>query len=218
MHVLILYANPEPTSFCGALKAAAVATITESGHTVAVSDLYGEGFNPVAGRHDFLGVADPGRFHYQTEQGRAAEADAFAPDLKREQERFIAADLVIAIFPLWWSGPPAILKGWFDRVLAYGFAYVDGTRFTTGLFPHKRAMLCVTTGGTPQRFSAEDVYGPIEHILMPLQKLAFGYLGMSALPPFIAYGAPRVDDGQRRSYLTEWQARVSDALAAQGSR
>jgi NAD(P)H dehydrogenase (quinone) len=126
--------------------------------------------------------------------------------------RFTQADLIITIFPLWWSGPPAILKGWFDRVLAFGFAYVDGTRFKTGLFPHKRAMLCVTTGGTPQRFSAEDVYGPIEHILMPLQKLAFGYLGMPTLPPFIAYAAPRVDDAQRLDYLAEWRVRVRGAL------
>ncbi len=217
MHVLILYANPEPTSFCGALKAAAVDVIEAAGHSVTVSDLYGEGFNPVAGRHDFSTVADPERFHYQTEQARAAEADAFAADLKREQQRFTASDLIITIFPLWWSGPPAILKGWFDRVLAYGFAYVDGTRFTTGLFPHKRAMLCVTTGGTPQRFSAEDVYGPIGDILMPLQKLAFGYLGISAWPPFIAYAAPRVHDEQRKAYLAEWRIRVGDALVPGGS-
>jgi len=212
MYVLILYANPEPSSFCGALKAAAIEEIEAAGHTVTVSDLYGEGFNPVAGRHDFMSVAEPDRFHYQTEQARAAAADAFAPDLKREQARFRQADLVIAIFPLWWSGPPAILKGWFDRVLAYGFAYVDGARFATGLFPQKRALLCVTTGGPLRRFSQGDVYGPIEHVLMPLQKLAFGYLGMSTLEPFIAYAVPRVSDEQRSAYVGDWRLRVRNVV------
>ena len=216
MQVLILYANPEPASFCAALKEVAVAAITAAGHSVTVSDLYAEGFNPVAGRHDFTTTANPDRFHYQSEQAHAAANDGFAPDLKREQARFLEADLILTIFPLWWSGPPAILKGWFDRVMAFGVAYVDGTRFATGLFPGKRALLCVTTGGTPQRFSASDVYGPIETILMPLQQLAFGYMAITALPPFIAYAVPRVDEAQRAAYLDAWRIRVIEALQATG--
>ncbi len=161
MQVLILYAHPEPTSFCGALKDAAMDEIAARGHAVTVSDLYAEGFDPVAGRHDFRTVADADRFHYQTEQLHAAKQDGFAPDLLREQERFRAADLVILIFPLWWGGPPAILKGWFDRAMAAGFAYVDGARFKSGLWQEKSGLIGVTTGGTPQRFSEGDVYGPI---------------------------------------------------------
>ena len=214
MHVLILYANPEPTSFCHALKEVAVARITAAGHTVTVSDLYAEDFNPVAGRHDFTTVADAARFHYQSEQAHAAANNGFAPDLQREQARFLAADLVITIFPLWWSGPPAILKGWFDRVMAYGVAYIDGARFDKGLFPGKRGLLCVTTGGTPQRFSEGDVYGPIEAILASVQKFAFGYMGMACAPPFVAYAAPRVDDATRADYLIAFGERVAEALGA----
>ena len=212
MHVLILYANPEPTSFCGALKDTAVAAISAAGHQVTVSDLYAEGFNPVAGRHDFQHADDPSRFHYQTEQRAAHERGDFAADIAREQARFTAADLVICIFPLWWSGVPAIVKGWFDRVLAYGFAYVDGARFTTGFFPAKRGLVCVTTGGTPERFSETGVYGPIDTILAPVNRYVFGYLGMAALPPFIAYAAPRIGDSERRLCLEAWRERVIAAL------
>lgn len=212
MNVLILYAHPEPTSFCGALKTAAVETILAAGHQVTVSDLYAEKFDPVAGRHDFLEQADEGRFHYQSEQLQAAKTATFASDIAREQARFAAADLVIAIFPLWWTGVPAILKGWFDRVLAYGFAYVDGARFTTGLFPGKAGMICVTTGGTPERFSETGVYGPIEAVLSPVQKSIFSYMGMATQPPFVAYAAPRVDDAVRQSYLTDWCCKLSAAL------
>lgn len=213
MRVFILYAHPEPTSFCGALKDAAVSAITAAGHEVAVSDLYAERFNPVAGRHDFLTDADAARFHYQSEQLNASERAMFAPDIAREQQRFLDADLVITIFPLWWSGIPAILKGWFDRVLAYGFAYVDGARFATGLFPNKRGLVCVTTGGTVERFSPDGVYGPIEGVLSPVQKSVFGYMNMQVLPPFVAYAAPRVDEAARAAYLDDWRARVTTALS-----
>jgi NAD(P)H dehydrogenase (quinone) len=212
LNVLILYAHPEPTSFCGALKDAAVETIRHLGHDVTVSDLYAEGFNPVAGRHDFTTSKNPSRFHYQTEQLHAAANDGFSEELRREQERFAKADLVILIFPLWWGGPPAILKGWFDRAMAAGFGYVDGARFDKGLHKGKRGLICVTTGGTPERFSEGDVYGPIDPILAPLQKLSIAYMGMTALPPFVAYAAPRVDDAARKGYLAAWRGRVADAL------
>lgn len=84
--------------------------ILEAGNTVEVSDLFAEGFDPTAGRHDFTTVADPSRFHYQTEQDKAAAEDGFAADLRREQDRLSRADLVIFAFPLWWGGLPAILK------------------------------------------------------------------------------------------------------------
>ncbi|GGH12750.1 NAD(P)H dehydrogenase [Alsobacter metallidurans] len=214
MHALIVYAHPEPTSFNAAMRDAAVAAIAAAGHTAEVSDLYGEGFNPVAGRHDFTTVADPDRFHYQTEQEHAALHDGFAPDLRREQERVARADVLILQFPLWWGGPPAILKGWCERVLAYGVAYVDGARFDTGLFKGRRALFSVTTGGTPERFSSTGVYGPIEQVLYPVQRLLLEYLGFDVLPPFVAYGAPRVGEEERAGYLGDWAERVRAAMAA----
>ncbi len=111
MNILMVYAHPEPTSFTGALKDAGVATLRQAGHTVVVSDLYAEQFDPVAGRHDFDAVADAERFHYQTEQAHAHGTGGFAADLVREQQRFRDADLVIWLYPIWWGGMPAILKG-----------------------------------------------------------------------------------------------------------
>jgi NAD(P)H dehydrogenase (quinone) len=208
MHALFVYAHPEPTSFTGALKDAGLDALKSSGHTIEVSDLYAEGFNPIAGRHDFIGVADAARFHYQTEQGRAHEANAFAADIAREQRRFLAADLVVWLYPIWWGGMPAIMKGWFDRVLAYGFAYADGRRFDTGFFPEKRGLLCLSTGGTTQRFSADGVFGDIHTVLWSAQRLMIEYLGMDALEPFVAYASPRVDAETRKAYLQQWHERL----------
>ncbi len=208
MRALILYAHPEPTSFCGAMKEVARDALRGQGWDVEISDLYAEKFDPVAGRHDFTGVADPARFHYQTEQLHAAAHSGFASDLAREQARFRAADLVVVIFPLWWGGPPAILKGWFDRAMACGFAYVDGARFDKGLHKGKTGLIGVSTGGTPQRFSEGDVYGPIGPILAPIRRLALDYMGMSTPEPFVAYATPRVDQATRERYLGEWREAV----------
>ena len=210
MHALFVYAHPEPASVTAALKDAGAAALRDAGHTVEVSDLYAEKFDPVAGRHDFRTVADAARFHYQTEQGHAHKNQAFAPDLAREQERFLKADLVVWLFPIWWGGMPAIMKGWFDRVLAFGFAYADGKRYDTGFFPQKRGLLCLATGGTRDRFSDEGVYGDIKTVLWPPQRLMLEYLGMTALEPFVAYGAPRVDAEQRAAYLAQWRKRLID--------
>jgi NAD(P)H dehydrogenase (quinone) len=213
VNVLIVYAHPEPASFTGALKDRAVAALSRAGHRVEVSDLYAEGFNPVAGRHDFTTTADAGRFHYQSDQELAARSNAFAADIRREQDRVARADLLVLGFPLWWGSPPAILKGWCERVLAYGFAYVDGRRFDSGLFKGRRAIFSVTTGGTPERFSDAGVYGEIERVLYPVERLLLQYMGYEVLPPFVAYAAPRVPDEERQAYLAAWEARLLDAAA-----
>ncbi|GLS39979.1 NAD(P)H dehydrogenase [Mesorhizobium tianshanense] len=213
MNVLIVYAHPEPTSFNAALVARAKAALRAAGHTVTVSDLYADRFDPEAGRHDFSTIADPDRFHYQSEQVLAARQEAFVPEIAREQARVAAADLLVLQFPLWWGGPPAILKGWFERVLAYGFAYVDGRRFDTGVFKGRRALLSVTTGGTTARFGPHGVYGEIEKVLWQTQRLTLQYMGYSVEEPFVAYGAPRVGDEGRAAYLDEFARRVVEAAA-----
>lgn len=198
---LVIVCHPERASFTHAMARTAAASLEAAGWAVTVSDLYAEGFDPVAGRHDFVTCADPAVFHYQSEQALACAQQGFAPDIAREQARVAAADLIIFAFPLWWGGMPAMLKGWFDRVLAYGFAYEDGRRFSTGMFPDKTAMLCVTTGGTAQRFSAGDAYGPIEDILRPVTHCMLRYLGMRVADPFAAFATPRVTAEERAAML-----------------
>ncbi len=210
MNVLLVYAHPEPTSFTAALKNAAVETLTAAGHRVEVSDLYADQFNPVAGRHDFTSVNDAVRFHYQSEQEHAFKTGSFAPDVAREQQRIIRANLMVWIFPIWWGGMPAIMKGWFERVLAYGFAYADGCRYDTGYFKSKKGLLCLTTGGTRERFSSTGVYGEMHQVLWPSQRLMIEYMGIAPLEPFVAYAAPRVDDEGRAAYLRQWRARLLD--------
>lgn len=218
MIVHIVVAHPEPTSFTAAMAREANEALTQAGHQVVVSDLYMEGFEPAAGRHDFLSVADPERFHYQNEQLHAARNRAFAPDLQREQGRVASADMFIFVFPIWWGGVPAILKGWFDRVLAYGFAYEDGMRYDTGYFAGRTGLMGVSTGGTAHRFSEGEAYGTIEQVLWPTQHCMVEYLGLTTPEPFVAYASPRVTDDERRNYLATWREQVLDAARVQADR
>lgn len=201
-NILIVVAHPAPGSFNHALVGAMADGLRGAGHRVTVSDLAAEGFRADIGRHDVRDMADQDQFHIQAAQAHAARHDGFAADIAREQARVAEADNLILQFPLWWGGPPALMKGWIDRVLSYGFAYVDGRRFDTGLFRGRRAMISVTTGGTPERFSEGGAYGPIGPLLMPIRKLALEYMGFDVAEPVVSYGVPRTDDIARQAYLS----------------
>ena len=110
-----------------------------------------------------------------------------------------------------WGGVPAILKGWFDRVLAHGFAYADGRRYEHGYFKSKRGILGITTGGTLQRSPAGGSYGEMNSVLHGVQHRMLEYLGLDTVPPFVAYAAPRVDDVERETYLKEWRRKLMNA-------
>lgn len=213
MNVLIVYAHPSPVSFNAALRDAAADEARALGHEVVVSDLYGDTFGAVGGPLDFVEVQNPAAFHYQSEQRAAALSGGFVPEIRREQERLCRADLLILQFPLWWGGPPAMLKGWIDRVGAYGVAYADGTRFESGLFHGRRSLISVTTGGTPQRFSDEGDYGAIDKILWPTQHLFLGYLGYDLVAPQVSYAVARRDDADRRQMIADLRGRVAALLA-----
>lgn len=208
MNVLIVYAHPEPASFNGALKDLAVEVLTGAGHSVEVSDLYAMGFDPVTGPGDFLDRARRDIFHLQTEQRHATATGTFVPEIQAEMDKLVRADLLILQFPLWWVGPPAILKGWVDRVLAAGFSYGGGNLFDQGIFRGKRAMLSLTTGSGPTAFGPDGLSGPIDSILWPLQHGTLYFVGMDVLPPFVAWNAARVGEEERKQYLEDYRQRL----------
>lgn len=214
MNVLIVYAHPSPASFNAVLRDAAADEARRQGHEVVVSDLYGDGFGAVGGPGDFVAPANEAAFHYQSEQRAAALGGGFSAEIAREQARLRAADVLILQFPLWWGGPPAVLKGWIDRVGAYGVVYADGTRFDTGLFKGRRSLISVTTGGTPRRFSDDGDYGSIDRVLWPLQHLFLGYLGYDLVAPQVSYAVARGDRSDREEMIVRLQRRVAALLEA----
>ena len=112
--------------------------------TATVSDLYAMGFDPCERREHCGGRINPHRFDVQAEQRHASENGTLPAHVIEELGRMDRADLLVLQYPMWWHLPPAMLKGWFDRVLAYGAAYTSSKRCENGRFVGKRAMLSVT--------------------------------------------------------------------------
>ncbi len=209
MKVFIVFAHPEPLSFNGKMFQLAKDCLQEQGHEIQVSDLYQMKFNPIAGGHDFFKPPNAEQFFIQEEQEKASNNGTFASDIIKEQNKLYWCDLVIFQFPFWWFGIPAILKGWFDRVFAYGWAYGRNERFDSGRLKGRRALLSITTGSPKERFSDGKLFAPIEHILYPITIGTLQYVGFQVLEPYIAWGLSRAHDSLRDAYFEEYHLKLT---------
>ena len=208
MNVLILLAHPEPKSFNGALFETAVATLQAAGHTVATSDLYRMGFDPVSSRGNFTSVKDPDYLKLQVEELHASEVGGFAAEVEAELAKIEAADLMIWQFPLWWFGVPGILKGWVDRVFAMGRTYGGERFYENGVFKGKRALLSLTTGGPGAAYEKGGWNGDIHAILRPIQRGMLRFVGFDVLAPHIVYSPVRISAEERTAALDAWANRL----------
>lgn len=215
MKALIVYAHPEPRSFNAALRDTASETLRAGGWEVCVSDLYAMDFNPVVSRADFSSCADPGYLNVSIEQRHALAHEGLAPPLRDELDKLLAADLLLLQFPLWWFGPPAILKGWIDRVFISGAVYGRTAMFERGRLRGKRAMLCLTTGAPATAFGENSLNGELLSLLQPLHHGVLGFTGMTVLPPFVAWQTPYAGAAARSQMLRDFAGHLGalDRLA-----
>lgn len=211
MKVLIIHAHPEPKSFTAALKDVAVSHFSSAGHEVLVNDLYAMNFNPVGGKADFKNITNPDFFSYLKEQITAYKTDGFVDELKAEMDKLLWADFILFNFPLWWSSVPAILKGWFDRVLAFGFAYHPAeSKFLTGKFRDKKAMCAITTGGTPESYGHDGENGELESVIYHINHGTLYYCGMQVLPYFVAWRAHLKPKEVLEQYLVDYKTHLEN--------
>lgn len=202
MKILLVFAHPESRSLNGALRDVAVEELMNQGHEVRISDLYADGWKSEVGHADFPLLPPDARLVPVAASKKAFETGALTEDVRGEIDKLLWADVLILQFPLWWFSMPAILKGWVDRVFAYGFAYGVGEhsdkrwgdRYGEGSLAGKRAMLIVTAGGWEEHYSARGVNGPIDDLLFPINHGILYYPGYDVLPPFVAYRADRLDE------------------------
>ncbi|HQC13313.1 MAG TPA: NAD(P)H-dependent oxidoreductase [Methanoregulaceae archaeon] len=150
MFISVILAHPHPGSFNHAVAETVVAALTEFGHTVAFHDLYAEKFDPLLPYPEI-------------------DRDARLPSFVAEHCREIAAaDGLVIVHPNWWGMPPAVMKGWIDRVLRPGVAYRfregdAGEGVPEGLLKAKAALV-LNTSNTPEQREL-DVFGdPLERL------------------------------------------------------
>lgn len=134
MKILAVFCHPNRHSLTGAVLDSFVSGSRAAGHEVEIADLYREGFDPLLSERDleqFDGVAMP-------------------EDVLAQQARVERCDALCLVFPLWWWGMPAMLKGWLDRVWSAGWAYeADDDPEGTLLDPRTCVILC--PAGASQR-------------------------------------------------------------------
>lgn len=199
-----VYTHPRADSLNRHLLRAGSTALSEQ-YEVTVSDLYSEGFDPALSDRDLGSLAGV--------TGNLAEltGDSYArgevePEVQREQDRLAAAELLVLQFPLWWYGPPAMLKGWMDRVLQTGFAQgeVDGAtglprRYGDGRLMGRKALVIVTAGDDPRTLGPRGVSGDLESLLFPLTHGALWYVGIEALDLHVVYDSDSLDTEGREA-------------------
>ena len=204
MNVLLVYAHPEPKSLNGSLKNFSVKRLEAAGHTVQVSDLYAMKWKAPLDADDSTDRHADARFDPALDSRRAFENGRQSEDIALEQNKLLWADALILQFPLWWFSMPAILKGWVERVYAYGFAYGVGEhsdthwgdRYGEGTLAGKRAMLIVTTGGWESHYGPRGINGPMDDVLFPIQHGILYYPGFDVLPPFVVHRTSRMGEAR----------------------
>ncbi len=145
----IIIDHPWKESFNFAILNSIINVLETHGQEYDLLDLNREDFNPVMS---------------EKELAVYAEGKIFDPIVKEYQQRLMAADYLIVIFPVWWNVMPAKLKGWMDKVLTPGFAFTTG-QIPDPLLKHIKGALVLTTTGSPDDLHRESYNNTIKWVL-----------------------------------------------------
>jgi putative NADPH-quinone reductase len=194
MHALLVVAHPSPDSFNHALAHAAREALAARAVDVDWHDLYAEGFDPV---------------QRTGEAGNTASTDAL---VERHCAELARADLVVVCHPNWWGQPPAILKGWIDRVFRPGTAYgyppgVPPEGVPAGLLRAREALV-FNTSNTPPAREAEAFGDPLDTLW---RRCVFALCGVERVTRRMAGPMSGSTAQARAAWLAEARALVARA-------
>ena len=196
MNVLLLLAHPRPGSFNHALAHAAREQLEADGHRVVFHDLHAERFDPAIPPDE------------------SARAAVLPPAVAAHCADLAAAEGIVVVHPNWWGQPPAVLKGWIDRVVRPGVAYEflegdSGEGVPRGLLQARTAVVLNTSNTAPERERA--VFGdPLETLW---RNCVFGLCGVEDVRRRTFGVVVASTAEQRRHWLAEARALVSGAFA-----
>lgn len=187
MNVLVVHAHPSPESYSAAVYRTAIRALEGAGHSVTGISLYEERFEARMSRDE--------RLAYET------DTPVLDPQVARHVELVKAAQVLVFVYPTWWFGLPAILKGWLERVLVPGVGFVldpKSHKVKRGLGKVRR-IVGITTYGSPRpsiRFATDGGRRTLTRALRllchPLVRTR--WLGL--------YGIDTATDDERLEFLT----------------
>lgn len=192
MNYLVIYAHPNPSSFGNGIVQTLCETIEGKKDNIEIRDLYSLGFDPILKPSDF----------------ETFQSGKIPEEIIIEQDKIRTADIIIFVYPVWWAGLPAILKGYVDRVFSYGFGYeyVDGN--PVGMLKGKSGILICTTG-TPSEVYEQN--GMHHSMKQTSDTGIFSFCGIEVIKHLFFGAVPYVTDEVRKEYLKEVK-KVIDSL------
>jgi len=185
MKNLIVYAHPNSGSLNHFFKQTVLESLQESGEEIAVRDLNEINFNPVLSLEDING------------QRMGTVAD----DVKTEQDFITWADRIIFIYPIWWTGMPAIMKGYIDRVFSYGFAYRYDQGVQKGLLTGKKTIIINSHGKSNAEYEA---MGMDKALILTSDTGIFTYSGLEIQQHFYFDKADRASADN----ISDWESQI----------
>jgi NAD(P)H dehydrogenase (quinone) len=192
MRISVILAHPDRGSFNHAIAGTAVGELRRAGHSVSFHDLYAERFDPILPAGEI-------------------PAGAVLPlPIAAHCQEIAAAEGIVIVHPNWWGQPPAILKGWVDRVVRPGVAYSflegdGGEGVPVGLLRAKTAIV-FNTSNTPAEREMAAFGDPLELIW---KRCVFGLCGVDDVRREV-FGVVVTSTGEQRK---EWLDRVSALVA-----
>ena len=192
MKALVVYCHPLSDSFIAAARDRVLATLRDAGHEVRLTDLYADGFTPELSAWEHT--------------NHLAPADT-KPDIATYAADLAWCDTLIAVYPTWWSGQPAMLKGWIDRVWVAGVAYElpPGASTIRPSLQNIRRIVTVTTHGSSKFINSLQGEGGKRVMHRSLRVLCHRFTRTTWLA---LYGIDRATPAQREAFLARVDRRL----------
>ncbi len=199
MKISIILAHPNVGSFNHAIAEAAGSALVGSGHEVSFHDLYQEGFDPILPSEEIPKDGD------------------VDPPIQKHCDEIASVDGIIIVHPNWWGMPPAILKGWIDRVIRPGVAYEflegdSGEGVPQGLLRANKVVVFNTSNTFPER--ERQVFGdPLEALW---KNCIFGLCGVKEFYRTTYSVVVTSSPAQRKAWLEDVKETVTTIFSNRG--
>lgn len=182
MNHLIVYAHPSSDSFSNKIMNVAKEFSSEKEYKTEVRDLYAIGFDPILKISDIKGI----------------RSNRIPEDIEREKNYIEWADVITFIYPIWWTGMPAILKGYIDKVFLYGMTYKKGNSGSGGLLKGKMVFLFSPMGTSNETYGKS---GMLDSMKQTCDESIFKFCGMKVFKHVFFGEASSINKEMEKEYL-----------------
>jgi NAD(P)H dehydrogenase (quinone) len=192
MRAVVVVANPNPQSFSHAIAERVETGLRRAGHEVIVHDLYAEGFTAAMSAEEHAA--------YQTDH------PVLDPLVQQHIDEIKSAHTVVFVYPTWWSSLPAILKGWFERVMVpgVGFVFNEQNKVRPGL-TNVQQLVGITTYGSKWQY-IKTINDNGKRTVKRALRMSTGWGTKSLWLPL--YGMDTISAAKREEFLAKVEQKV----------